>query len=321
MTLPFIEVLRPGALTTVQDLGRTGHQRYGVSVGGAMDLFAASVANILADNKPNSPLLEITFLGPQLKFYEDSLIAITGADLSAVLANGKTIPSWSSLFVAAGDVLTFGPRRSGARAYLAVKGGIHVPTILGSSSTDLRGQFGGLNGNALKAGNHLNINPSDHTRSIGVRSIVEADLLTYRPNHSSIGVVRYYGRSHPDDSVWENFLANEYAIRPDSDRMGIRLEGPRIGPATAKVADTYSEPVALGTIQVPPNGLPIVLMADRQTVGGYPKIGTVITVDIGRLAQMAPGDAVRFSEITLDEAQSLLIAEKNYLVELSAANS
>jgi len=322
MSQPTVEVLAPGALTTVQDLGRPGHQQAGVTPGGAMDRFAASAANILAFNDVGGAVLEITLLGPQLRFLTDTLFALTGADLTAKLAD-RYLPPWSSAAVTAGQVLSFGARTSGARAFLGLSGGFNVPVILGSRSTDLRSRIGGYYGRHLKSGDILNGNrPTvDRSRLVGGRSLLAADLARLRPDTGSpIRILRDARDVRIGDDLFRQFVASQYFVRPESDRMGFRLEGPELKLSAEETANDWSAPVTVGTVQLPPAGQPIVLMADRQTVGGYARLGTVISVDIARLAQAAPGDSVRFAETTLQEAQLLQRDELQYLAILRLAN-
>jgi len=321
MSAPIIEVLQPGALTTVQDLGRFGYLRVGVTVGGAMDRFAAVTANILAGNVEDDAVLEITLMGPQLKFIRDTTIALTGADLTARVGASRIAP-WSSVSVEAGSVMTFGGRASGARVYLAVSGGFLVPEILGSSSTDLKARFGGVFGRTLKAGDLLTVADTAQTKvkAVGGRSIMAQDLAQFRLGGTPIRILRYRGDSRITDDIFSSFVSTDFTLRPDSDRMGFRLSSERLITIAESDREFWSEPVVTGTIQLPPSGEPIILMADRQTVGGYPKLGAVISVDIGRLAQIAPGESLRFREVNLDEAQQLLAEESRYLNLLKSAN-
>jgi antagonist of KipI len=282
-----------------------------------MDRFAASVANILVGNSAGAAVLEVTFIGPQLKFLQDTTIALTGADLRAKV-EGHELPPWSSRAIGAGQVLTFTGRAGGARAYIALHGGLDVPIVLGSRSTDLKSLMGGYFGRALKQGDELGVcrTQSDCGAHYGGRSLRKEDLAEFRPSDLPIRFLR----SSVEDPIIENFVNLSFTVRPDSDRMGFRLDGGTVNLKQYGWANTWSEPVAAGTIQIPPSGSPIILMADHQTVGGYPKMGTVITADIGRLAQISPGEPVRFSEVSLEEAHCLLSAEQTYLSNLSLAN-
>ncbi len=312
-------ILLPGALTTVQDLGRTGWQYCGVSVGGAMDPFAATVANILAGNNPKDAVLEITLLGPQIKILQDTTIAVAGADLAATL-DGERIAPWSSKSGLSGQVLTFGQRAAGARAYLSINGGVDVPCVMGSRSTDLKALVGGYRGRALKAGDILSAKTIRGHARFGGRSLLPGDLQLYRPPNTPIRFLRSRGGLACSANIFDQFLSQSRTVRPDSDRMGYRFAGPQVENDAKPTDDSWSEPVTAGVIQIPPDGQPIVLMAGCQTVGGYPRVGVVITVDIGRLAQAAPSDAVQFVEVSMDVAQSELHRQAQYIAHLSVSN-
>ncbi len=302
-----IEVLNPGILTTIQDLGRYGYQRYGIPPAGAADQYALRLGNLLLGNDENEAGLEVTLLGPTLRFEEACWIAITGADLGARL-NGVEVPLWETLQIAGGDLLSFRSPRKGMRAYITVAGGIDVPKVLGSKSTYLRAGLGGLEGRALKRGDRLNIKPAAACK----RRLPQEYLPSYKLK--PIRVILGPQREHFTSEGIKTFLASEYEVLPESDRMGIRLKGPKIEHASA--ADIISEPVCTGAVQVPANGQPIVLLADRQTTGGYAKIATVISADIHKVAQAKPGDALSFEECALQEAQRLLWAKEKKIAEL-----
>ena len=302
-----VRVIRPGLLTTVQDLGRYGHQHEGVSVGGAMDGPALRLANALVGNTEGAAGLEVTIMGPTLEFQDDVVISITGADLSAKLDH-HPIPQLRALKVSAGAQLTFGERVNGCRAYIAFRGGIDVPVVLGSRSTYLRARLGGFSGRPLAKGDVIFIGEPESQ----VRSITPAIVMPAPPrNEVTIRAMR--GR-HFDQLTTASGAAlfsadaDAFRISAQSDRMGYRLEGSAI--TMQRAVEIVSEPVAFGTVQLPPGGNPIILMADRQTTGGYPRILQVASVDLPLLAQAAPGTRVRFSEISLDEAQSLYIARE-----------
>lgn len=314
-----IEVLKPGAYTTVQDLGRTGHQHLGVPVSGAMDEVAHRLANALVGNPAGAATLEATLMGPALRFGADAVIACCGADLSASV-DGTAVPLATAFPVQAGAILQFGRKVAGLRGYLAVRGGFAVPGIMGSSSTYARAGFGGFGGRALRKGDVLHFSPCAPglaDRSQAVRT-AEAALLAATDGQGPIRVV-----AGPE---WEQFtaaarqlwLGEPWRIGPQSDRMGYRFEGAALERSTP--SNILSEPVTFGTVQVPPDGLPIVLMAERQTTGGYPRIANVIAADLFRLAQCAPGDHVRFALVDMDAAQRLFI-ERAELFKALEANS
>jgi antagonist of KipI len=303
-------VIRPGLLTTVQDLGRYGHQHEGVSVGGAMDTPALRLANALVGNPEGAAALEVTLMGPVLEFQDDAVISITGADLSATL-DQQPIPRLRAIRVTAGSQLEFGERINGCRAYIAFSGGIDVPVVLGSRSTYLRAGIGGFGGRALARGDIIGIGePASHARSI-IPSIVmpvpPRDDVTIRAMRG-----RHFAALNRASRA-ALFSADEepFRISAQSDRMGYRLEGPGI--TMQRAVEIASEPVAFGTVQLPPGGSPIILMADRQTTGGYPHVLEVASVDLPLLAQSVPGTRLRFSETSLEEAQSLYITREMHL--------
>lgn len=298
-------VLKGGLLTTVQDGGRTGYQSQGFSVGGAMDLRAFRTANLLLDNPENAAALEITLLGPELEFTSPTYIAVTGGDFSPTL-NGNPVPMYAALRIRKGDVLKFGGARTGTRGYIAFSGGLDVPVVMGSRSTSLTGRIGGFQGRKLQAGDELNERtPRRFLPFLRSRRLSPPDSA------ADDGVLRVI--PGPQDDLFtregmETFLSAEYTVTGESDRMGCRLDGPAV---TAKGAtDILSDGTAFGAVQVPSSGKPIVLLADRQTAGGYAKIATVISVDIPRLVQKRMDDKIRFSAVTVQEAQALLLREE-----------
>lgn len=319
-----MKVLRPGLLTTVQDLGRHGYQRDGVSVGGAMDVMALRVANLLVGNPEGAAALELTLLGPTLEFTRGRLIAICGGRMSPVIG-GKPVPEGRPVLVRAGAVLSFGACTLGAHACIAVAGGIDVPVVLGSRGTHLRAQFGGLGGRALGVGDMLPVGPASEASVRIARALVSrpevfvatewsvspAALPRYTAN-PTVRVTRGTHFERFDHESRNGFFARPFRITPQSDRMGYRLDGPHLG--LQAPLEPISEPVCAGTVQVPPEGQPIVLMADRQTAGGYPRIGQVVTVDQPLIAQTKAGETLTFSEVSLEEAQRLY-AEREKTIE------
>jgi len=295
-----IEVIKPGFFAAVQDLGRWGYQGYGVGIAGALDAFALSAANLLVGNPEGEAGLEITLLGPTLKFHRQTLFAITGADLSPRL-DGNVVSNWTCHLALPGSILSFKGVKSGVRAYLSVSGGIEVPPIMGSKSTYLLGGFGGFEGRALKSRDRLPFGPStaEAGKLIG-RVFPEKFRPPYRKNPSLRAVMGPFENFFSEEGV-ALFLSAEYNVTRHSDRMGYRLQGEPI--RRQKAQELISCGLANGTIQVPPNGQPIILLADRQTIGGYPIIATLITADLPLIAQCAPGDRVRFAAVSLDEAR------------------
>jgi biotin-dependent carboxylase-like uncharacterized protein len=298
-------VLEPGLLTTIQDLGRPGLARFGVAPGGALDRAALVLGNRLVGNDPGDAALEMTLLGPRLRFTGPAVIAITGADLGARRGQ-ESIPRWRPVAVQTGDELYFdnsAARDGGARAYLCIDGGIAVEPVLNSRSTDLVGGFGGLEGRALRAGDELPLQPRT---DIGV---LTRRLAMPIPSYSSAIEVRVVLGPQADRFTDEGvvaFLGNPYVVSAKADRMGVRLTGPVI--THRHGADLVSEGIAHGAIQVPGDGQPIVLLAGRQTVGGYVKIATVIGADLDRLGQALPGTQVRFAAVDPPTARTATLA-------------
>lgn len=313
-----IRVLHSGLLTSVQDLGRHGYQRYGVVVGGAMDPLALRVANVLVGNPEGAAACEITWAGPALRFEHDALIAVCGADLTPRIA-GQSVLSYRPVAVRRGSVLQFGAPRRGCRAYLAVAGSCDVPVVMGSRSTDLRARLGGYHGRSLQAGDVLSLGPPpESTRRRVHRWLHAADSRPFvfptwsaamdRTSTSGKEIVVRAMRGGQfdwfDKASQELFFQAEFEVTSQSDRMGYRLVGPMLRLAARR--ELISEAVSAGTIQVPPAGQPIALMADRPTTGGYPKIADAATVDLAALAQAWPGNKIRFEEVSLATAQQLL---------------
>jgi len=296
-----LEVLEAGLLTTVQDLGRYGYERYGVPVAGAMDPFALRAANLLVGNPADAAALEITITGPMLRATDKCLIAVTGADL-ALRVNDWDLPPWMAIFVRKDWIVEFGERKSGCRAYLAVAGGIDVAPVMGSRSTYLSGGFGGFEGRALRQGDLISLGEvSFHLPSRAGRSF-PSNLIPNYSDAPEIHVVLGPQDDYFTDEGVATFLSGEYQVGPISDRMGYRLHGPEI--AHKGRADIISDGIPLGAVQVPADRQPIAMMADRQTTGGYPKIATVISADVPLLAQCLPGQSsVRFEAVSVGEAQ------------------
>lgn len=306
---------KPGLLTTVQDLGRYGTQKYGVIVSGAMDAFALRIANLLVGNEEGAAGLEITMMGPEILFEQTALISICGGDLSPKL-NGVSFPGWRTVLAPKGSVLTFGPMKQGCRAYLAVGGGLEVPVQMNSRSTYLRAGIGGYGGRALAKGDRLPVGnmcmrslnllallarKAENSAGAVSRWSISADLIPpYEPNPT----VRVIAGEQYDLFREESktlFVSEPFEVLPQSDRMGYRFKGPET--KLEKNEEMVSSAVTMGTVQVPPDGHPIVLMADRQTSGGYPKIAQVASADLPLLAQVNLGGKVSFQIISLREAQ------------------
>lgn len=302
-----LRVVRPGFFTTVQDLGRAGFRRFGMPVGGAMDAVALRLANRLVGNPDEAAALEITIQGPVLAFETDTVIAMTGADLSPTL-DGRPVPNWTTVAVGRGGMLAFGERRSGARAYLGLAGGINVPPVLGSRSTHCRSRTGGIDGRALIKGDELRGEPPwpGVTERLG-RSVGREALPPYSPAPTLRAVLGPQAESFLPDAI-ETLTSCRYTLSPQADRMGYRLVGPSL--AHAGPADIVSDATPPGSLQVPANRQPILLMADGQTTGGYPKIAVVISADLPLAAQLAPGDSVGIRLVGVAEAQALVRAQR-----------
>jgi antagonist of KipI len=315
-----LRVVTGGLQTTVQDLGRPTHQHQGIPGGGAMDPMAMRVGNLLVGNDVAAATLEATLIGPTLTFANEALIAIAGADLEAAVG-ARTIPPWHPVWIPGGATLRFGRPLRGCRTYVAIAGGIDVPLVFGSRSTYLRADFGGLEGRALHAGDQLALGePSHLSRRIAatLRGAASGDApivarwsagATIRTPYSEDAVVRAIRGAHTEllnKTSLEAFVGSRYRVSASSDRMGYRLDGETL--SLRATTELLSEGVAFGTVQLPPGGSPIVLMADRQTTGGYPRIGEVASVDLGVVAQLKPGDHLRFRLVPLEEAEALYLA-------------
>lgn len=309
-----ITVDKPGMLTTVQDLGRYRFQQYGIIANGVMDPFAHAAANLLVGNHENKATLEATLIGPKLTFDQNTYIAICGGDLTPFL-NEKPIHNWRTIAVKQGDVLEFGKCKWGCRAYIAVAGGFAAEKVMGSRSTYLRAEMGGYQGRALKEGDHIEIHSDHHEFQPHEMNWFMGHEL--RSIYGKMGDIRATKGRHYDlfdEQSQKDFFAKEFKISTRSDRMGYRLEGESLRLKTQQ--EILSEPVLFGTVQVPAEGNPIVLMADRQTTGGYPKIAQIAYVDLPKLAQAKPGDSLNFRCISDEEAQINYIIQKiqlNYL--------
>lgn len=304
-----VSVVKPGMLTTVQDAGRWGFQSSGVPVAGPMDPVSHRLANALVGNSRDAALLEVTLLGPELEFEDERLVAVTGAEFDLTL-DGRPVRSHAPFTVAAGSHLRFGARRLGARAYLAVSGGISVPPTLGSRSTHLVSAMGGVNGRALVAGDRL---PLGHPERLQGMALAPQDAIVALPDRrATIRVLPGPQVEYFADGALDVLQSGPYVIAQNSDRMGFRLEGPRL--THARGADIISDATPLGVLQVPASGQPILLMADRQTTGGYPKIATVIAADMTIAGQLGPGDAITFEVCTPRDALTALIAQERALM-------
>ena len=308
---PALEVVVPGAQTTAQDLGRPGQMRTGVTPGGAVDRGALVLGNRLVGNAPATPGLECALVGPTLRFRQDTVVALTGADSGATL-DGAAVPTWEPFRAGAGQVLALGMPRDGLRAYVCVAGGIAVPEVLGGRGTDLFGRFGGWHGRALAAGDLLPLGePADGAEALLRRRLADPARPRARDLAAPLRVVLGPQEDRFTAEGIAAFLGGDYRVSPQSDRMGIRLRGEPVthgGPG-----ELVSEGIAAGAVQVPRDGQPIVLLAARQTVGGYPKVATVIGADLDRLGQARPGDALRFAAVDVAAARQASREEQSRL--------
>ncbi|TDL83110.1 biotin-dependent carboxyltransferase family protein [Peribacillus frigoritolerans] len=317
-----IKVNKSGLLTSIQDLGRYGSQKYGVIASGAMDTLSHRIANMLVGNSENEAAIEMTLIGAHFEFQSDSMISVCGGDLSPIL-NDRPAKMWKPLFVKKGSLLSFGGAKKGCRAYLAVAGGIEVPEVMGSKSTYLRAGIGGYEGRAIENGDILSVGKMSE-QSIKLHEALHdsalyseiewsasPEFIPFLREDESVRVIK--GRQFEDFSEESKSMifSETFKITPNSDRMGYRMEGPQL--TLEDKTEMISEAVSFGTIQVPADGNPIILLADRQTTGGYPKIAQVASVDLPYLAQFKPGEVVRFKEISLEEAQELLIDRERRL--------
>ena len=313
MSLEAIEIIEPGLLTSVQDLGRYGYQRFGVPVSGAMDVFSLRGANLLVGNDEGAAGLEITVLGAKIRFLADTFIAVTGADLSLRL-NGQPVPRWQTTKVPEGAILSSEGVRDGMRAYVALRGGIDVPLIMGSRSTYANGGIGGLEGRALRASDTLSTLPVKTDSFPTERGLPdEYELAQYGHEHEIRVILGPQHEAFTRQGI-DTLLGSTYVVSTESDRMGYRLEGPPIqhkdGP------DIVSDGTPPGAVQVPGDGRPIILLADRGTTGGYAKIATVISADIGKVAQAAPGDEISFRAVNMEEAHAAVREQEAVLAAL-----
>ncbi|RJE88672.1 biotin-dependent carboxyltransferase family protein [Paenibacillus sp. 1011MAR3C5] len=312
-----LTVLKPGLFATVQDLGRYGYQQYGVVISGAMDEPAARVANWLVGNRDHEAVLELTLTGTVLRAERDLWVAICGGDMGARTDAGEAVPLWRPVWVSEGTILSFRQYGSGCRTYVAIAGGLDASMSMGSRSTYLRGGIGGLDGRTLRAGDWLEARQKE-------RQALVIDNLEVSPSgklkwplwHAggfavasrNVHAVRLMPGEHQhlmSAKSLRHLFDEVFRIGSSSDRMGYRLQSDRKLLMGEQMQELISEPVVHGTIQLPPDGTPIVLLADRQTTGGYPRIGQVASVDIPVFGQLKPGDSIRFYPVTPKEAERL----------------
>ncbi|WP_101698140.1 biotin-dependent carboxyltransferase family protein [Clostridium minihomine] len=294
-----VKVISPGALTTIQDAGRFGYLQSGISVSGVMDSYSHRTANLLVDNSPEEAVMEVTLMGPILEFLADTRIAVTGANLQPKL-NNEPVSMWQTIAVKAGDRLSFGMIQSGCRAYIAFAGGLDVPVVMGSKSTNLKAQIGGFQGRQLKREDMV---PIAAAQPGSLWAASEEFIPEYSKQITLRVVLGPQDEAFTSEGI-SHFLNTEYQVTPANDRMGYRLEGQEITHKSG--ADIVSDGIVMGAVQVPSSGQPIILMADRQTTGGYTKIATVISSDLPLLAQAQAGTMIRFQQVSVEESQKLL---------------
>jgi len=307
------KVVNSGIFDTIQDLVRFGFQQYGMPASGAMDSCALRIGNRLLGNKENEAGIEISTPGLSLEVLNQTVIAITGANFNPTI-NSYPVPIWEALEVKKGDIISFDQIKNGCRSYLLVAGGIDVPIILGSKSTYVRGKIGGLKGRPLKKADIINVDKTNQELQNIIGREMPANNLPEYHEESEIRVILGPQDDHFTKDGLHTFLNSFYEITVDSDRMGYRLKGPKI--KSKNGSDIITDGIPLGSIQVPQDGMPIIMLADRQTTGGYAKIATVISVDIDKFAQMKPGNKVKFTQVNLEEAHRLLGEREKNITDL-----
>ena len=297
-----IGIVKPGLLTTLQDAGRPGFAHLGIARAGAFDTTALRIANALCGNPRDACGLETTLLGPTLRFHADAWIAVTGAPI-ALRVDDRDAPTWAPVHVPAGATVTLGAMRQGCRSYLAVRGGIAVEAVLGSRSTDLNSRLGPLGGRALRAGDALPVgSPAADTGHARARPGWRLDPRPWF-GHDPQRPLRLLPGHHLDalsEESCNRLFSGIFQVHPDSNRVGLRLTGPRL--EWKAPVEMVSEGCVPGLLQLPPSGQPIAFGPEGPVSGGYPRIGQIAAVDIPRLAQLQPGDALRFTPCTFDEA-------------------
>lgn len=319
-----MKILHPGLMATIQDLGRYGSQKYGVIVSGAMDIVSLRIANRLVGNDEKEAGIEITLYGTKIEFQEDHLIAITGGDLQATI-DGNPVAMWRPIFIQKGSILHFTSAIKGCRAYLAIAGGLAIPEKMGSRSTYLRAKIGGYEGRTLQKDDVLQTRDISKTNEMFIKKMQSlTEPLSWSVNYSAffsfkktqtIRILPGSEYERFDTNSQQHFLQKSYTVTMNADRMGYQLKGNKL--QLTEEFNLLSEGVTFGTIQVPTNGQPIILMADRQTTGGYPKIAQVISADLPKLAQMQPTNQILFELTSIEKAEQALLKRERKLYELS----
>ncbi len=308
-----VSILRSGVLDTIQDLGRYGFSNLGININGPMDSYAMKASNLLVGNTSEKPVMEIHFPGPQILFEQNALISLTGADFSATI-NGEPVPNWKPLVVKRKSVLLFTRREWGARCYLAVHGGFCVPKWLNSSSTNLKAKAGGWHGRKLEKGDELNFGETDlyfpvllkENNVSGLPWSIDRKAIYQLPHE--IAFIQGQEWQFLNEEAQQKLLQNNFIIHPSSDRMGYHLRGPEI--TLGEQFQLVSSAVSFGTIQLLPNNELIILMADHQTTGGYPRVGYVVSAHLPKLAQLAASDCLTFKMVDIETAEQLLHSQE-----------
>lgn len=318
-----IEILSTGAVNSVQDLGRVGFLDVGVGWSGAMDVPALSAANLLIGNDVSAAGIEVSLFPFRVRFLEDTVFAVTGADCPITLGE-RTLPPWWGETARAGETLTVGLPRTGARAYFAVGGGLDVPLVLGSRSTDLKSGFGGWQGRGLNRGDRVPVLKSDRPRllpagGIGVDPAALRDAAKRDASPIILRVLPSAEYLSFADAALEAFHATEWIVTNDANRMGYRLGGPEL--ALKQKVELFSHGIMPGTVQVPPSGQPIIQLAEANTCGGYPKIANVIEADLWKLAQAPVGAKLTFAQVGREEAVTAIVRQRQALADIAAMTS
>jgi antagonist of KipI len=297
------EVLSPGIMSTVQDLGRFGCARYGVAASGALDGFAVRVGNLLVGNDETAAVVETTLMGLRIKILRDTVIALTGGDLQP-RRGSEPLPMWRSCPIREGETVVFSGPASGFRTYLAVSGGIQVAAVMGSRSTNLASGFGGFEGRALRKGDILAVEPVGDPIRFADR-VFEPEAVPVYLSPWRLRIIWGPQDDQFSEEGRQTFVTATFSVSPDSDRTGIRLKGPSVSRKPGLEESIISEGILSGAIQVPGDGQPIIILGETAS-GGYRKIATVISADLPRLGQITPGDEVSFEAVSMEEAVQAL---------------
>lgn len=296
-----ILIKKGGPLTTIQDRGRFGFQKFGMPTAGAMDKYSYKIANLLVGNSKDEAVIEYTLKGPKIEFQEDAIISITGAK-SKVTIDGQKIKMWKSHYIEKGSILEISRVEKGLRGYISFKSGLDLPKIMGSNSTYLRGKLGGYEGRKLQKGDQLNAKRQINKKDFNKKVINQKDLPDF--SQKEIRVIMGPQDDYFTDKGIADFLNEDFEVSSQADRMGYRLRGKKIEHKDG--ADIISDGIAPGSIQVSGDGKAIIMLADRQTTGGYTKIATVISVDLDIISQKKPGDLITFRKVSLKKAHNLI---------------